>query len=150
MLQPVQDMSHEIFWRQLMRWLVSDTPNRVVTSIARPVLYDDGHVHLRAEIRDTTYLPTSDATIQARIVGPDGSAQSVFLFLELVARRGRIGRRDGIGHHEDLATFHDGLTEADLFGEPVHVVDWPDAVRRGREIRLMRPLHASVGRQERP
>jgi uncharacterized membrane protein len=79
MLQPVQDMSHEVFWRQLMRWLVSDTPNRVVTSVTRPVLYDDGRVHLRAEIRDTNFLPTSDATIQARIVGPDGSAQSVDL-----------------------------------------------------------------------
>jgi uncharacterized membrane protein len=79
MLQPVQDMSHEVFWRQLMRWLVSDTPNRVVTSVTRPVLYDDGRVHLRAEIRDTNFLPTSDATIQARIVGPDGSSQSVDL-----------------------------------------------------------------------
>jgi uncharacterized membrane protein len=79
MLQPVQDMSHEIFWRQLMRWLVSDTPTRVVTSTTRPVLYDDGHVHLRAEVRDTTYLPTSDAQVQARIVGPDGGAQTVDL-----------------------------------------------------------------------
>jgi uncharacterized membrane protein len=79
MLQPVQDMSHELFWRQLLRWLVSDTPTRVVTSITRPVLYDEGHVHLRAEVRDTTYLPTSDAQIQARIVGPDGNAQSVDL-----------------------------------------------------------------------
>ncbi len=79
MLQPVQDMSHEIFWRQLMRWLVSDTPTRVVTSVTRPVLYDDGRVHLRAEVRDTTYLPTSDAQIQARIVGPNGAAQTVDL-----------------------------------------------------------------------
>jgi uncharacterized membrane protein len=79
MLQPVQDMSHEIFWRQLLRWLVSDTPTRVVTTTSRPVLYDDGRVHLRAEVRDTTYLPTSDAQIQARIVGPDGGAQSVDL-----------------------------------------------------------------------
>src|SRR3984885_3403924 len=79
MLQPLEDMSHELFWRQLLRWLVSDTPTRVVTSIPRPVLYDDGHVHLRAEVRDTTFLPTSDATIQARIVGPDGGSQSVDL-----------------------------------------------------------------------
>ncbi|MBV9769183.1 MAG: hypothetical protein JOZ32_06410, partial [Bryobacterales bacterium] len=79
MLQPVQDMSHEIFWRQLLRWLVSDTPTRVVTSVSRPVLYDDGRVHLRAEVRDTTYLPASDAQVQARIVGPDGSAQSIDL-----------------------------------------------------------------------
>ena len=34
MLQPVEDMSHEMFWRQLLRWLVSDTPTRVVASIA--------------------------------------------------------------------------------------------------------------------
>lgn len=79
MLQPVQDMSHEIFWRQLMRWLVADTPTRVVTSVTRPVIYDDGHVHFRAEVRDTTYLPTSDAQIQARIVGPDGGAQTIDL-----------------------------------------------------------------------
>jgi uncharacterized membrane protein len=79
MLQPVEDMSHELFWRQLLRWLVSDTPTRVVTSIARPVLYDDGRVHLRAEVRDTTYLATSDAQVQARIVGPEGGAQSVEL-----------------------------------------------------------------------
>jgi uncharacterized membrane protein len=79
MLQPVQDLSHELFWRQLLRWLVSDSPTRVVTSIARPVQYDDGRVHLRAEVRDTTYLPTSDAQIQARIVGPDGSSQTIDL-----------------------------------------------------------------------
>jgi len=77
MLQPVEDLSHEMFWRQLLRWLVSDTPTRVVTSTTRPVLYDDGRVHLRAEVRDTTYLPTSDARVEARILGPDGNSQSV-------------------------------------------------------------------------
>lgn len=79
MLQPVQDMSHEMFWRQMLRWMVSDTPTRVVSSVAKPVLLDDGHVQLRAEVRDTTYLPTSDAEVQARIVGPDGSTQTVEL-----------------------------------------------------------------------
>jgi uncharacterized membrane protein len=77
MLQPLQDMSHEIFWRQLLRWLVSDTPTRVVASTPRPVLDDAGRVHLRAEVRDTTYLPTSDAEVVARVVGPDGSTQTV-------------------------------------------------------------------------
>jgi uncharacterized membrane protein len=79
MLQPVEDMSHEIFWRQMLRWLVSDTPSRVVASTPRPVLTDDGHAHLRAEVRDTTYLPTSDAQVEARMVGPDGAAQTVEL-----------------------------------------------------------------------
>ncbi|MBV8820139.1 MAG: hypothetical protein JO022_17395 [Acidobacteriaceae bacterium] len=79
MLQPVEDMTHEMFWRQMLRWLVNDTPSRVVTSVTRPVLTDEGDVHLRAEVRDTTYLPTSDAHVQAHIVGPDGSSQTVEL-----------------------------------------------------------------------
>ena len=82
MLQPVEDMSHEMFWRQMLRWLVSDTPTRVVSSVAKPVLFDEGRVQLRAEVRDTTYLPASDAQVEARIVGPDGAAQSVELHPE--------------------------------------------------------------------
>ena len=77
MLQPVSDMSHEVFWRQLLRWLVSDTPARVVASTPRPVVSDEGRVTLRAEVRNTTYLPTSDAQVEARIVGPDGAPQNV-------------------------------------------------------------------------
>jgi uncharacterized membrane protein len=79
MLQPLEDMSHEIFWRQMLRWLVSDTPTRVVASTPSATLEDDGHVRLRAEIRDTTYLPTSDADVQARVVGPNGAAENVEL-----------------------------------------------------------------------
>jgi len=75
MLQPLEDMSHELFWRQMLRWLVSDTP----TSCSWPrrqglCFFDDGRSHLRAEVRDTTYLPTSDAQVEARILGPDGAA----------------------------------------------------------------------------
>src|SRR5260370_17463053 len=79
MLQPLEDMSHEIFWRQMLRWLVSDTARRVVASTPRQVLLDNGRALLRAEVRDTTFLPTSDAQVEARIVGPDGAVQTVEL-----------------------------------------------------------------------
>ena len=58
---------------------MSDTPTRVVASTPSAALEDDGRVRLRAEVRDTTYLPTSDADVQARVVGPDGAAQTVDL-----------------------------------------------------------------------
>lgn len=77
MLQPLEDMTHEMFWRQLLRWMVTDTPTRVVASAPRQVLMDEGNAHLRAEVRDTTYLPTSDAQVEAHIVGPDGGSQTV-------------------------------------------------------------------------
>ena len=79
MLQPVSDTSHEVFWRQVLRWLVSDTPARVVASTPKPVVSDEGGVTLRAEVRNTTYLPTSDAQVEAHIVGPDGAPQNVEL-----------------------------------------------------------------------
>ncbi len=77
MLQYHTDTSHEMFWRQLLGWLVNDTPTRVVASTPQPVLSDDGHLKLRAEVRDTTYLPAGDAEVQARIVDPDGSSDTV-------------------------------------------------------------------------
>ena len=77
MLQPVADMSHEMFYRQLLRWLVNDTPQRVTGSTPHPVSADSRQVKLRAEVRDTTYLPPGDATVEAHILGPDGIAETV-------------------------------------------------------------------------
>lgn len=76
MLQPVADKSHEIFYTQLLRWLVNDTPRRVVASTPVTVLEDQAGVKLRAEVRDHTYLPAGDATVEAHILGPDGFAES--------------------------------------------------------------------------
>jgi uncharacterized membrane protein len=77
MLQPVADKSHEMFYQQLLRWLVSDTPRKVITSTPKPLISDDSHVTLRAEVRDRTYLPASDAKTEAHILGPDGVAEAV-------------------------------------------------------------------------
>ena len=77
MLQPVADQSHEMFYQQLLRWLVSDTPRKVVASTPQPLIADDSHVTLRAEVRDRTYLPASDAKTEAHILGPDGLAETV-------------------------------------------------------------------------
>jgi uncharacterized membrane protein len=77
MLQPVADKSHEMFYQQLLRWLVSDTPRKVITSTPKQLISDDSHVTLRAEVRDRTYLPASDAKTEAHILGPDGIAEAV-------------------------------------------------------------------------
>ena len=77
MLQPVADKSHEMFYQQLLRWLVSDTPRKVVASTPQPLIADDSHVALRAEVRDRTYLPASDAKTEAHILGPDGLAETI-------------------------------------------------------------------------
>ncbi len=57
MQQPVSDSSEETFWRQLLRYIVSATPSRVVASTPNARLEDDGHIQLRAEVRDMNYVP---------------------------------------------------------------------------------------------
>jgi len=79
MLVPLADKSHSIFYTQLLRWLVNDTPRRLVASTPRQVLADESNVKLRAEVRDRTYLPSGDATVEAHILGPDGLAEGVTL-----------------------------------------------------------------------
>ena len=77
MLQPIEDKSHEVFWAQLCRWLVTSSPPRVLSSTPRQVLTDETKVQIRAEVRDKTYLPVSDAKVEARVMLPDGTAEMV-------------------------------------------------------------------------
>ena len=76
MLQPVADMSHEMFYRQLLRWVVSDTPRHITGSTPQSLLADESHVRLRADVRDKVYLPASDANVEAHITG-DGISEQV-------------------------------------------------------------------------
>ncbi len=77
MLQPIEDKTHEVFWAQLCRWLVTASPARVMASTPKQVLTDETKVQIRAEVRDKTFLPVSDAKVQARVMLPDGSAELV-------------------------------------------------------------------------
>ena len=76
---PLEDQSHATFWRQLLRWLVTDTPGRVTASVTSPIVFDDGHVRISAEVRDKDYLPESDASVEARVSGPGADSEAVTL-----------------------------------------------------------------------
>jgi uncharacterized membrane protein len=72
MSQPVGDPTHDLFWQQLLRWLVLESPNQVVVSAPIQTLMDDGHIQLAASVRDKEYQPAPDAKVTAHIIGPDG------------------------------------------------------------------------------
>jgi uncharacterized membrane protein len=82
MQQPLGDVSQETFWRQLLRWVVGATPTRVVASTPNANLEDEGHIELRAEVRDQQYQPASDAQVEAKVIAPDGSSETVALHPE--------------------------------------------------------------------
>jgi uncharacterized membrane protein len=72
MSSPLGDTAHDLFWQQLLRWLVSDTPGHVTASVPAQVLLDNGAVTLTAEVRDQQYNPAPDARVEAHILGPSG------------------------------------------------------------------------------
>ena len=72
MSSPLGDTAHDLFWQQLLRWLVSDTPGHVAASVPAQMLLDNGAVTLSAEVRDREYNPAPDAKVEAHILGPSG------------------------------------------------------------------------------
>jgi len=72
MTQDVKDLSHELFWQQTSRWLVTETPPQISAAPSKQLLLDDGNVEFRADVRDKAYNPVPAATVEARIMGPGG------------------------------------------------------------------------------
>jgi uncharacterized membrane protein len=72
MSQPLGDPAHDLFWQQLLRWLVLDSPGQVIVSAASQILMDDGHIQLSASVRDKQYMPAPDGKVSAHIIGPNG------------------------------------------------------------------------------
>jgi len=72
MSSPLGDTAHDLFWQQLLRWVVSDTPGHVSASGPAQVLLDNGSLALTADVRDQQYNPAPDAKVEAHILGPSG------------------------------------------------------------------------------
>jgi hypothetical protein len=73
------DKSHGLFWQQIFRHLVTDTPGQVVSSTPRQVLADETTVPIRVEVRDKEFKPVANAKVQARFLAPDGTTSTMEL-----------------------------------------------------------------------
>ena len=82
MSQPLGDPAHQLFWQQLLRWLVEDSPGQVVVSAPAQILMDDGHMQITANVRDKEYMPAPDARVTAHFIGPDGISAMVDMLPE--------------------------------------------------------------------
>jgi len=76
---PLGDKTQPTFFQQLARWLVSDSRGRVVASAPQTILEDDGHILLRATVRESGFQPSSDSDVDASIVGPAGKRADIKL-----------------------------------------------------------------------
>ncbi len=69
---PLEDMTHEILWRKLLRWLVSYVPDRVSVTTPKDRFSLGEPVVLRAEVDDDRYLKVNNARVVAEVDSPSG------------------------------------------------------------------------------
>jgi uncharacterized membrane protein len=79
MSEALGDPSHDLFWQQLLRWLVADSPGPVAASTPARLLMDQGQLLITAQVRDRQFQPAADAHVTAHIVGPDNTSSLVDL-----------------------------------------------------------------------
>jgi len=69
---PVEDMTHEHFWRQLLRWLVDGVPDAVEAQLTSDRVEPNDAATLRADVVDENFVELNDAAVTAHITAPDG------------------------------------------------------------------------------
>src|SRR5687767_5038619 len=70
-LVSVEAQRHEKFWRQLLRWLVSDVPSRVDPLATGEGAVNEG-IPLRVVVSDSAYARFNGAAVSAEVVSPNG------------------------------------------------------------------------------
>lgn len=74
---PLEDRTHETLWRQLLRWLVHDAPERVRTGLPEGTVAPGEVVTVRAEVEDERFFRVNGASVTARVTAPSGEEVEV-------------------------------------------------------------------------
>ncbi len=77
MLMDSKNTSHENFWRQMLRYVVSTTPNQTEVLSERDVYAANDPVRLRGEVNDKKFDAIKDATVSAKITKPSGQSMDL-------------------------------------------------------------------------
>ena len=84
----LEDLTHENYWRQMLRWLVNGVPG-VVEARATTERVEPGEaVTLEATVVDKAHVELNDASVTARVIRPNGGTIDVPLEW--------TGERDGL------------------------------------------------------
>jgi uncharacterized membrane protein len=68
----VNDTTHAMFWRRLIRWLVDGVPQQVNVSTTADRVEPGEAVKLTAEVLDSAYVEVNDSRVVARVTSPSG------------------------------------------------------------------------------
>jgi uncharacterized membrane protein len=74
---PLEDQTHETFWKQLLRWLVDGVPDHVDATVAAEEVEVGETVRVLADVRDSAFVEVNDADVEGLATGPDGTVYLV-------------------------------------------------------------------------
>jgi len=73
----VDDLTHENYWRQLLRWLVDGVPDQVEPALTTERVEPGEGAILTANIVDPSFVELNDAAVMATVTAPDGTVSDV-------------------------------------------------------------------------
>jgi uncharacterized membrane protein len=74
---PLEDMTHETFWRQMLRWLVDGVPATVEVRMSTERVEPGEAVTIEANIVDPAFVEVNDAGVVAHVIRPGGATMDV-------------------------------------------------------------------------
>ncbi len=74
---PVEDLTHENYWRQLLRWVVDEVPDQVEIQTASDRVEPGSAVEFVAGVADKAFVELNDASVTATVTSPDGATVDV-------------------------------------------------------------------------
>ena len=74
---PLEDMTHENLWRQLLRWVVDAVPDSVDIHTSSERVEAGEPVTLTAEVVDKSFVELNDARVVAKVKDPQGNTVDV-------------------------------------------------------------------------
>lgn len=104
------DMTHERFWRQLARWLSTQSPAPVTAELERESYSPHENIALHIEVMDSIFAPQHNANVTVKIAAPNQPA------ITLQAGADLSGERDGVSarYLANFAAPQEGLYQVEV------------------------------------
>lgn len=147
MKEPEMHKDMDKFWRQTLRWLIADVPNRISLQVVQNPDRAKQSVVLQSRVRDKNFEPMNDVSVSIEVSDPNG--QTVKLAAEpKLSETGLfeavyVPRCDGSYFASAVVTDADGLELGNA--ETGWAVDLE--AREFQSIRTNRPLLERIARQ---
>jgi uncharacterized membrane protein len=74
---PLEDQTHETFWKHMLRWVVDGVPDAVEAATDQEQVEPGEVVRVVASIADSTFIEVNDASVTATITSPSGIEETV-------------------------------------------------------------------------